>query len=84
MNKRTIRVSAILGAVFLLIAFLAPLFGRAAAKSAPDGARPTYGEQFRKLAPLTFTALVLGLLAVCAAVMLWLVREWGKISGGLQ
>ena len=36
MNKRTIRVFAILGAVFLLIAFLAPLFGRAAVKMVRD------------------------------------------------
>lgn len=73
--KRGIRISAAIGAVLLAIAFLAPLVGMAIR----NGRQPVgYWATFRSLAPLTYTAFIMGVLALCAAVMLWLVRDWAR------
>ena len=68
---KKIGICAGIGAVFLALAFLAPLIGMGSFAS-----HPTYWQAFRTLAPLTYTAFILGILALCAAVMLWLVMDW--------
>ena len=67
--KKKILIWAAVGAVFLAVAFLAPLI----AKMIRGGA---YRALFRTLAPLTYTSFIIGILALCVAVMLWLVKDW--------
>ena len=82
--KKRARMFAVLGAALLLVAFVAPPFGMAfrgghrAEATGPDGGEtaPTYWSVFRRLAPLTYTAFILGILALCAAILLWLVLGW--------
>ncbi len=68
---KKIGICAGIGAVFLALAFLAPLIGMGSFAS-----HPTYWQAFRTLAPLTYTAFILGVLALCTAIMLWLVKDW--------
>lgn len=69
--KKKILIWAAVGAVFLAVAFLAPLI----AKMIRGGA---YHALFRTLAPLTYTSFIIGILALCVAVMLFLIEDLAK------
>lgn len=75
--KRSITFCAIVGAVLLLTAFLSPLVGMAV-RHGQRAETAAYWQMFRALAPLTYTAFIVGVLALCGAIMLRLIRDWAR------